>query len=73
MAPKATMLWDLFLMDTTQPHIARCKDCGKNISWGREGATKLNNGDMIAHLWSLHKDNFQKYRAGAGQEDQPKW
>ena len=43
-------------MESSQLHIARCNSCGKNISRGKEGATKLNNGGMIAHLWSLHKD-----------------
>ena len=40
---------------------------GKNISRGREGATKHNNGGMIAHLRSLHKNSFKKYKESKGQ------
>jgi hypothetical protein len=47
MAPKATPLWDYFSLDSSQPHIARCNNCGKNISRGKEGAAKLINGGMI--------------------------
>ena len=32
-----------------------------------EGATKLNNGGMIAHLRSLHKDQFTKYKEAKRQ------
>ena len=67
MAPKATPLWDFFSLESLQPHIARCNTCGKNISRGKEGATKLNNGGMIAHLRSLHKDQFTKYKEAEGQ------
>ena len=68
MAPKASPLWDYFLAESTQPHIARCNECGKTISRGKEGATKLNNGGMIAHLRSLHKDSFNKYKESKRQD-----
>ena len=67
MTPKATQLWDFFSLESTQPHIAWYNDCGKNFSRGMEGATKLNNGGMIAHLRCLHKDNFKKYKESEGQ------
>jgi hypothetical protein len=67
MAPKARPFWDSFSAESTHPHIARCNECRKTISRRKEGATKLNNGGMIAHLRSLHKDSFNKYKESEGQ------
>ena len=54
LAPKATLLWNYFLLDSSQLHIARCNNSGKGKGKeGKEGATKLNNGGMIAHLENI--------------------
>ena len=61
-APKASPFWDYFPLESTQPHIAllSAMSLGKNISRGREGATKLKNRGLIALVvigWTTVKNH----------------
>ena len=61
---KTSSIWAFYTQQEGAQHLARCKTCDKVISRGKAGCKTPNNGGMLNHLQRIHKDDYQKYKAG---------